>query len=415
MTDNLLYGIFPYVALSLATVVGLYRYYTNRFSYSSLSTQFLENRNLFWGSVPWHYGIILILLDYSHLSGALFPKFWSSFLQAPMAIFITEVIGTSLGFFALLGIIFLIFRRFLNGKVLTVTSVMDWILLTALILQVSAGVYIGLFYRWGSLWYLDTAVPWLRSIGRLSPDFSTISPLPWIVKFHMFNAFVIFLLFPFTRLVHVFTFPITYLWRPYQVVAWNHACAFAGGGRVSSVAPASGGAGAPVALRPESTRRGFLKSITGLMIGLVAAALAVPLIGGIIGSSFRLKKTRWAQVGDINSLPLERPTSMKFPYKTEDAYIRETVTHDVWVIKHSASDVTVFSPICPHLGCHYDWHPSKNEFICPCHGSIYSITGKVLGGPAPRPLDTLPWKLEKEELLVQWETFKVGTPQKIRT
>ena len=189
---------------------------------------------------------------------------------------------------------------------------------------------------------------------------------------------------------------------------YNHTCALAGGGPVS-------GGGAPVALQPESTRRGFLKYITGLMIGLVAAALAVPLIGSIIGPSFRSKKSRWAEVGDIRSLPLEQPTSMKFPYKTEDAYIRETVTHDVWVIKHSAYDVTVFSPICPHLGCHYDWHPSKNEFICPCHGSIYSIAGKVLGGPAPRPLDTLPWKLEKEELLVEWETFKVGTPQKIRT
>src|SRR5512136_242870 len=166
---------------------------------------------------------------------------------------------------------------------------------------------------------------------------------------------------------------------------WNRTCAFASGGPVS-------GGGAPVAPQPESTRRGFLKLITSLMIGLVAAVLAVPLIGGIIGPSFRLKKSRWAGVGDISSLPLEQPTNMKFPYKTEDAYIRETVTHDVWVIKHSASEVTVFSPICPHLGCHYNWDPSKHDFICPCHGSIYSITGKVLGGPAPRPLDTLPWK-----------------------
>ena len=190
---------------------------------------------------------------------------------------------------------------------------------------------------------------------------------------------------------------------------WYHTCAFASGG------PVSGGAGAPVAPQPESTRRGFLKLITSLLIGLVAAVLAVPLIGGIIGPSFRLKKSRWAEVGDISSLPLQQPTSMKFPYKTEDAYVQETVTHDVWVIKHSPSEVTVFSPICPHLGCHYDWHPSKQEFICPCHGSIYSMTGKVLGGPAPRPLDTLPWKLEKKELFVEWETFKVGTPQKIQT
>jgi menaquinol-cytochrome c reductase iron-sulfur subunit len=106
---------------------------------------------------------------------------------------------------------------------------------------------------------------------------------------------------------------------------------------------------------------------------------------------------------------------MKFPYKTEDAYVRETVTHEVWVIKHSLSELTVFSPICPHLGCHYNWHPDENEFICPCHGSVYAVTGKVLGGPAPRGLDSLSWKLEKDRLFVEWETFKVGIPQKIRT
>ncbi len=187
----------------------------------------------------------------------------------------------------------------------------------------------------------------------------------------------------------------------------NQPCAVPEGAALS-------GGGGP-ALQPETHRRRFLKLMINLIVALVAAVLAVPLLGGVIGSSFRLRKSSWAEIGDISSLPLEQPTNMKFPYKTEDAYIRETVTREVWVIKHSASDITVFSPICPHLGCHYDWHPSKNEFICPCHGSIYSITGKVLGGPAPRSLDTLPWKLEKEELMVQWETFKVGTPQKVRT
>jgi menaquinol-cytochrome c reductase iron-sulfur subunit len=164
----------------------------------------------------------------------------------------------------------------------------------------------------------------------------------------------------------------------------------------------------------ETTRRGFLKLITALMSALVAVALGIPLIGTIIGSSFRLKKPQWVKVGDISSLSLEQPENMKFPFKTEDAYIRETVIHEVWVIKHSPSEVTVFSPICPHLGCHYSWHPETGEFACPCHGSIYSITGKVLGGPAPRPLDTLPWKLERGELFAEWETFKVGIPQKTR-
>ena len=165
---------------------------------------------------------------------------------------------------------------------------------------------------------------------------------------------------------------------------------------------------------PATSRRGFLRLMVGVLSALVAAAVAVPLIGAIIGPSFRMKKSQWVKVGGISSLAIEQPVNLKFPFKTQDAYVRETVTHDVWVIKHSSSEVTVFSPICPHLGCHYNWHPDGNEFICPCHGSVYAPTGKVLGGPAPRPLDTLPWKLEKDQLFVEWETFKVGIPQKIR-
>ncbi|HUL37765.1 MAG TPA: ubiquinol-cytochrome c reductase iron-sulfur subunit [Thermodesulfobacteriota bacterium] len=161
------------------------------------------------------------------------------------------------------------------------------------------------------------------------------------------------------------------------------------------------------------SRRAFLKGMVGVLSALVAAATAVPLIGAIIGPSFREKKAKWVQVGDIGSLALGQPVNLKFPFKMEDAYLRETVIHNVWVIKHSSTEITVYSPICPHLGCHYDWHPTQNEFICPCHGSVYAIDGKVLGGPAPRPLDTLPTRLEKGELFVEWEIFKVGIPEKI--
>jgi len=167
--------------------------------------------------------------------------------------------------------------------------------------------------------------------------------------------------------------------------------------------------------REGNTRRSLLKFFIGAFSGLVAVALGMPLIGTVIGPSFRLKKPQWVKVGDITSLAVNQPATLKFPSKTEDAYLRETTIHDVWVVKHSSSEVTVFSPICPHLGCHYDWHADGNEFICPCHGSVYSMTGKVLGGPAPRPLDTLPWKLEGNVLSVEWETFKVGIPQKVRT
>lgn len=164
-----------------------------------------------------------------------------------------------------------------------------------------------------------------------------------------------------------------------------------------------------------STRRNFLKFLIGAFSALVVLALGIPLIGAIIGSSFRSKKPQWVKAGSIASLPVDQPVNLRFAFETEDAYLRETIIHDVWVIKHSSSEMTVFSPTCPHLGCHYDWHPDEGEFICPCHGSVYSMTGKVLGGPAPRPLDALSWKLEGGALFVKWETFKVGIPQKVQT
>ncbi len=182
-------------------------------------------------------------------------------------------------------------------------------------------------------------------------------------------------------------------------------CSFA-----SSGAEPGGGGPGPA----QTTRRGFLKAAVAIFGGFVAFVLAIPMIGTIIDNAFRKKPPRWSKIGNIDSLSINQPENMPFPYLSRDAYIRETVTHSVWVIKHSASEVTVFSPICPHLGCYYHWHPERQEFICPCHASIYSITGNVLGGPAPRPLDTLPYKVQGGQLLVEWEVFKVGIPEKVR-
>ena len=74
MAESIYFVVFPYIAVVLAVGVGLYRYFTNRFSYSSMSTQLLENRALFWGSGPWHYGIVLILV--AHLLALVIPGFW---------------------------------------------------------------------------------------------------------------------------------------------------------------------------------------------------------------------------------------------------------------------------------------------------------------------------------------------------
>ncbi len=219
MFDTVLFVVFPYAALVLAVLVGIYRYFYSRFTYSSLSSQFLENKELFWGSVPWHYGVILVLT--AHLLALLFPGLWALLLGSQARIYVLEVTGLALGLLAVVGLALLVLRRLSNPRITAVTSVMDWVLLADLLLQVILGVWVALVYRWGSVWYLQTAVPWLVSLVKFSPQVQFITPLPLVIKLHFLNGFLLIALFPFTRLVHLVTFPITYLWRPFQVVIWN--------------------------------------------------------------------------------------------------------------------------------------------------------------------------------------------------
>lgn len=220
MIDFVLFAAFPYVAILFAIVMGIYRWFTNRFTYSSLSSQFLENRQLFWGSVAWHYAIIIILL--AHIIALLFPRLWALVIANPTRLYTLEIIGFALGMMAIVSLTWLIIRRYLYSRVRAVTTVMDSVLLAVLIAQIVLGFYVALFYRWGSDWYLYTAVPWLVSIVKLNPQIQYVTDLSWIVKLHFLGAFVLITLLPFTRLVHVVVVPIPYLWRPYQVFIWNH-------------------------------------------------------------------------------------------------------------------------------------------------------------------------------------------------
>lgn len=219
MVDSFLFIAIPYVAVAIAVSGGIVRYRTDRFSYSSQSSQFLENRTLFWGSNAWHYGILLVLL--AHLVALVIPGAWGSLVANPTRLYSLEVIGIGLGFLAFFGLLLLVLRRLQNLRVMRVTSRADWLLLAVLLCQVGLGLYVAVSYRWGSEWYLHTAVPWLRSLAEFQPKIDMMTVLPWTVKLHALGGFALVGLFPFTRLVHVVTVPLTYIWRPYQVVVWN--------------------------------------------------------------------------------------------------------------------------------------------------------------------------------------------------
>jgi len=168
--------------------------------------------------------------------------------------------------------------------------------------------------------------------------------------------------------------------------------------------------------QPEKTgqtRRGFLKMLIGVATFLIGTVLTIPFIGSLIVSRSRKEKAVWYKVAEIDALPVGRPEKLNFFASYDDAYRHETLVRSVWAIKYSPSEVTVFSPICTHLGCYFKWDAGTNRFECPCHQSIFSIDGKVLGGPAPRPLDTLPAKIEAGALYIEWRQFKVGIAEKV--
>ena len=219
MLDVILFQLFPYVAVAVALVESIRRYGRERFSYSSLSSQFLEGNQLFLGSVPWHYGILIVLLG--HLVAFLFPQQILAFNRVPVRLYILEVTALAWGLLTLVGLLSLIVRRLWFPRIRAVTSAMDLILLGVLLIQVGLGVYIALNLRWGSSWYALALVPYLRSLCVLRPDLTLLIPLPWGIKAHILGAFVFLALLPFSRLAHLLVVPWAYLWRQPQLVIWN--------------------------------------------------------------------------------------------------------------------------------------------------------------------------------------------------
>lgn len=219
MLDTILFIIFPYAVVVMAVVVTALRYFKKGFSVSSLSSQFLESRELFYGSIPWHIGILGALAG--HLVGFLFPAQVLWFNGVPARLYILEVTGLLFGVMALAGIVSLIARRATTPRVRAVTSKMDVVVLLLLLTQVGLGVVTAVFYRWGSSWYATSAVPYLRSLLVLQPDIAMVAPLPLTIKLHIVNAWLLLAVFPFSRLVHAVAVPLHYLWRPYQLVVWN--------------------------------------------------------------------------------------------------------------------------------------------------------------------------------------------------
>jgi len=212
----ILFVAFPYVALVLAIAVTALRWSLRPFTVSSISSQLLESKKLFWGSIPFHWGIILILLG--HLFTLFLPSTVAWWDGVPVRLYALEATGLALGLWTGIGILVLLYRRLSTARVRVVTTPMDFIVLLVLLVQVVTGIWMAIGYRFGSYWAVGVVVPYVWSLLTLHPRPDLIQPFPAILQVHILSFFTLLAIFPFTRLVHLITLPLPYITRPWQRV-----------------------------------------------------------------------------------------------------------------------------------------------------------------------------------------------------
>jgi menaquinol-cytochrome c reductase iron-sulfur subunit len=151
---------------------------------------------------------------------------------------------------------------------------------------------------------------------------------------------------------------------------------------------------------PEPDRRGFFVAAIYGLWGLITAAIAIPAGVYLLFPPRAKKAGEWVETTDLSQLKVKEPEEVVFRRNRVDGWKVVSEKTTTWLVKMSDQDVIAYAPQCTHLGCAYHWEESSKNFVCPCHTSAFSIDGKVLAGPAPRPLDRFAVKLEGGKVLI---------------
>ena len=164
---------------------------------------------------------------------------------------------------------------------------------------------------------------------------------------------------------------------------------------------------------PVGSRRTFFRWVIAGVAGLISGALAIPLLGYVVSPALKRRAQPWVDVGSVDDVPPGEPKQLDHVTTIQDGYLKSQSEKAVWAVKRPDGQVKVFAPMCTHLGCGYRWDGEEKKFKCPCHGSVFDIEGQVVAGPAPRPLDLLPSKVENGRLLVVFKEFRPGTARTV--
>jgi quinol---cytochrome c reductase iron-sulfur subunit, bacillus type len=197
----------------------------------------------------------------------------------------------------------------------------------------------------------------------------------------------------------------------------------------------------------EQSRRQFLAAATVGIGNVIGVVLTIPLVVSLIPETLLKPGTgggQWTPLADADFKSMQSaadaPIKISFSFKAQDGYFPPSDdTQFVWGIKLKPEQVAtfqekrpdlftpdgkvdypavtmgfvIFSSICPHLGCRFEWKSEDRRFICPCHGSQFGVQGEYLAGPAPRGLDPLPFREKSGAAEVTWITYKQQQPSRV--
>jgi nitrate reductase gamma subunit len=215
----ILWVAIPYATIAVFIIGHIWRYRYDKFGWTTRSSQTYESRLLRWGSPMFHLGILMVLAG--HVVGLLIPREWLYAIGVSEEIyhFGATSLGTTAAALTLAGLAILIYRRRTVGPVFLATTRMDKVMYVFLGATMVFGTLATVIFQvFGSgFHYRETISPWIRSILFLQPQPELMAEVPLLFQLHVITAFALFALWPFTRLVHVFSAPIGYLFRPYIV------------------------------------------------------------------------------------------------------------------------------------------------------------------------------------------------------
>jgi menaquinol-cytochrome c reductase iron-sulfur subunit len=162
----------------------------------------------------------------------------------------------------------------------------------------------------------------------------------------------------------------------------------------------------PVSSEPVN-RRDFIKIVTGFAASVMGAIIGLPAIGYLVGPA--LKKTNvdaWIPAGLLADYPIGSPKFFRFTRSKVKGWEKTVNSYGVFVVRKDENNIMAVSNVCTHLSCLVSWHADLQHYVSPCHDGHFDITGNVLSGPPPRPLDEFATKVEDGKLYIQFPSIK---------